>query len=134
MKKGWIIGIVILIVVLVAIVFLVIFGNKDNPGLINQYPVLDTDLSSTENALRGQELLQNGSISIYGKILSYDKTSKKFYCNGREADLISYKSSNSGQIGGWGSVSVVDCEDYYWVYIHSDAIPFGISGPHMMLD
>ncbi len=52
-----------------------------------------------------------------------------FYCGNKKATFIKYSSYNYPfSVGGWGSLSVIDCGDYYFVYDYGDAGPH-LSGP-----
>ena len=46
-----------------------------------------------------------------------------FYCGGGKAVFENYSSYNTGAVGGWNSVSVVDCGSYYFVYEYGDSGP-----------
>ncbi|MDD5050618.1 MAG: hypothetical protein PHV93_02645 [Candidatus Pacebacteria bacterium] len=50
---------------------------------------------------------------------------KDFYCGGRKANFVDYfsYSAGAGSVGGWNSISVIDCTDYYFVFEYGDAGP-----------
>ena len=52
-----------------------------------------------------------------------------FYCGSKKADSLLYYSRYVPYAsGGWESISVIDCGNYYFIYEASDAAPI-LAGP-----
>lgn len=93
-----------------------------NASLVKTYSVLSDesnwihDLVSSENP----ESWFIPAKNITVKAINYQNN---FTCADRPVKLIKYSSYNSGAVGGWDSVSIVDCQDYYFVFKYGDSGP-----------
>ena len=135
MKKTYLIlGIAILLIIVIAATLFITFRHYVNPILINKYPAL------SQNAYLGRAVsvqgrtidpFQNGTLTVNGNELTRGDSFDSFYCNGKKRKLITYESINTGQIGGWGRLYVIDCDDYYWIYGSGDANPSAVYGPFL---
>lgn len=124
MKKIFIlVGIIILIAL--AIKIYLIYSNKGQVHYINsqleeKYTALSNKNIWGSKLISSKDLLtwyvSEKQISIEAKNYNGD-----FYCGKNKAEFIKYESkNNSNIIGAWGSTSIVDCLDYYFIFYYGD--------------
>lgn len=93
-----------------------------NADLTNTYTVLaDENLWRTK--LIASENPQAWLVSTINITVKANDYQGNFSCGDKKAEFIKYSSFNTGAVGGWGSVSVVDCGSYYFVFDYGDAGP-----------
>jgi hypothetical protein len=128
-QKGFVVPLLIVIAVLViggGIYYYSRGSSKPtsylNADLTNTYTVLAnedrwrTKLITSENP----EAWLISSKNITVKATDYQGN---FSCGDKKAEFIKYSSYNTGAVGGWGSVSIVDCGSYYFVFEYADSGP-----------
>jgi hypothetical protein len=94
-----------------------------NNALVSRYSVV-----SEESLWRGKYVSTNIPVewSVPSKKVTIKKiTENTFSCGGKQIDLVNYSSYSAGSnyIGGWNSISILDCGSYYFVYESGDAGP-----------
>lgn len=93
-----------------------------NAALTNEYKVLvdeslwNTKLVKTDNPESWTIPEKNTTVKVVD-------TQNNFYCGDKKAIFEKYSSYNSGAVGGWNGVYIVDCGTYYFVYEYGDAGP-----------
>jgi len=135
MKKAyWVLG-AVLIVLIIAALALFYFNKGNSPNhevngnLVSKYPALNYYGINESSRLTAKsnmyQLWKNKSLTVGNANLTM--VNEKYYCNGNEAQEILYETYSMGGYveGGWYSVNVLDCKDYYWIFY------FGDSGPEM---
>lgn len=120
---------------LIVIVVLVIGGGIYYYSRGSSKPIsyLKADLTNTYTVLANENLWRTKLIAsenpeawlvstknITVKAIDYQGN---FSCGDKKAEFIKYSSFNTGAVGGWGSVSVVDCGSYYFIFDYGDAGP-----------
>lgn len=92
-----------------------------NEQLVNTYTVL-----SDESVWRGKYIKSESPLrwSVPNKnIIIEESPQYSFSCGQKRADVSKYSSFTTGTMGGWNSLYIVDCGDYYFVYEYGDAGP-----------
>jgi len=132
-QKGFVVPLLVAIIAVLVIGGGAYFYSKNlkpsgptsykNETLVNTYTVL-----SDENLWRGKYV--STTIPVEWNVPSKNVTVKKitensFSCGDKQASFVNYTSYNAGSnyVGGWNSVSVIDCGNYYFVYESGDAGP-----------
>ncbi len=97
--------------------------SERNEVLPNTYKVLSDESLWKDKMVKSDN---PSSWNIPSKNIEIKESDSQFnfYCGDKKADFIkysSYKYKNS--MGGWGSVSIVDCGEYYFIYEYSDGGP-----------
>lgn len=128
-QKGFIVPLLVIIAVLViggGIYYYSRGSSKPtsylNSDIANTYTVLTSDnlwrtkLIASENP----EAWSVPTKNITVKAIDYQGN---FTCDNNKAEFIKYSSYNTGAVGGWGSVSIIDCGSYYFIFEYADSGP-----------
>ena len=132
-EKGFVVPLLIIIVAVLMIGGGVYYYSKNikptgptsykNEAIVNAYNVL-----ADESLWRNKYVSTN--IPVEWNVPSKNIVIKKiqensFSCGEKQANFVNYTSYNAGSnyVGGWNSVSVIDCGTYYFVYENGDAGP-----------
>jgi uncharacterized protein (UPF0333 family) len=132
-QKGFVVPLLVAIIVLLVVGGGVYYYSKNikptgptsykNEAIVNTYNVL-----ADESLWRGKYVSTN--IPVEWNVSSKNIVVKKiqensFSCGEKQANFVNYTSYNAGSnyVGGWNSVSVIDCGIYYFVYENGDAGP-----------
>ncbi|MBI2632213.1 hypothetical protein HYW75_04370 [Candidatus Pacearchaeota archaeon] len=132
MKNKMLIGVVLILLVVVVLFFSLInnsYPKKEvNEDLIKKYSALvaldDNELNVlTGKSLAEKAIIKREEININGKKLKY--MGNDFFCVEKKAKELLYKSyaPPKGAVGGWSYTYVIDCDNYYWIYINADSGP-----------
>ena len=132
-KAYWVSGAVLVVLIIALLLFY--FNESSSPNhevnenLVSKYSALNdygsTDSSRLSAKSNMNTLWANKSLTVGNANLTI--VNKKYYCNGNEAQEILYETYSMGGnvMGGWYSVTILDCKDYYWIFY------FGDSGPEL---
>lgn len=127
-NKGFVVPLIITLVVIIIGVAVYYYSRPQKPtsylnsALTNKYIVLadknlwNTKLITTDNP-------EEWTISAKNIVVKIVDSQNNFYCGDKKAVFENYSSFNTGAVGGWGSVSIVDCGSYYFVYDYGDSGP-----------
>ncbi|MFA5259514.1 MAG: hypothetical protein WC402_05570 [Candidatus Pacearchaeota archaeon] len=126
MKTKNLVTVIIVVIVLVVFIGALFFyfnqnNNKINKVLSDKYPMINNH--QYNSYLIG---MVNDTMNINGKLVTYDFRAEKFNCNNKEVTPVlvySYSPSDSNIDGGWASLYIVDCDDFYLVYSFADSGP-----------
>lgn len=95
--------------------------SEKNELLSNTYKVL-SDESIWKGKMISSDNPSSWNVPIKNIEIKESGAPSNFYCGDKEATFIKYSSYEyKNSIGGWGSVSVVDCGEYYFVYENADS-------------
>ena len=127
-NKGFVVPLIIALAVIIIGVAVYYYSRPQKPtsylnsALANKYIVLadqnlwNTKLITTDNP-------EEWTISANNIVVKIVDSQNNFYCGDKKAVFENYSSFNTGAVGGWGSVSIVDCGSYYFVYDYGDSGP-----------
>ncbi len=128
---------VVLIVVIVALAIVYfawyIHGNYDAQPKFYKNNALSHEYTVLENSTNWQSVPVNSYTPFTWKVSTKTihqtittDSQNNFACGTSKASVTKYSShSYPNSVGGWGSISIVDCGEYYFVYDYGDA------GPHL---
>lgn len=118
-----------IIIFVIVLVFVGLYFYRMQPEYYENSSLVDTyKILSSESEWNKQMVVSDSPTSWYieNKKIRIKSQSYQgdFYCGDKKAEVIKYKAySNPDSMGDWGTISIVDCMDYYFVFSYADNGP-----------